>query len=436
MSAFFFIFLLTLANGLFAMSEAAVISARKTKLQQQANEGNTRAQTALKLANEPSRFLSTVQIGITLIGIFSGAVGQATLSTNLALQLNNIPLLAPYSLAISTLIVVLVITYLSLVVGELVPKSLALNDPERIAGLIAAPMNILSIITLPVVKILSFSTVAILRMLRMRPTDEPPVTEEEIKVLLQQGTQAGVFEAAEQDMVSAVFRFHDQRTSDLMTPRPDIVWLDLEDNLDDLINTITHNIYSRFPVCQGDLDNVVGVVQAKDLLSRSLAGQPLDLQACLRPAVFIPEGVEISAAMESLKKSDTPMALVLDEYGGTQGLITLTDIMEVIVGALELDQPQAVQREDGSWLLDGSLGIDEFKELFQIETLPDEERGYYQTLGGLMMMCLKRVPTTGDHFLWHHLRFEVVDMDGKRVDKVLVTPQPANPIPPTLERVS
>jgi putative hemolysin len=435
MSALFFIFLLTIANGVFAMSEAAVISARKAKLQQQANQGNARAQAALNLANEPSRFLSTVQIGITLIGIFSGAIGQATLSANLALWLNKIPLLAPYSEPLSTLLVVLGLTYLSLVVGELVPKRLALNNPERIAGLVAGPMQLLSIIALPVVKLLSFSTENLVRLLGVRPSDEPPITEEEIKVLLEQGTLAGIFEEAEQNMVSAVFRLHDQRAGDLMTPRPDIIWLDLDDEPANIIETITHHPYSRFPVSQGDLDNVVGVVQAKDLLSHSLTGQPLDLPACLKPALFIPESVEISTALELFKKSDLPQALVLDEYGGTQGLVTLTDIMEALVGGVEADQPQAVQREDGSWLLDGGLDVDQFKELFEIGALPDEERGYYQTLGGLVMMCLGRIPTVGDHFNWRNLRFEVMDMDGKRVDKVLVMPQPAKHIPPSHRRV-
>ncbi len=422
MSALLFILLLIVVNGILAMSEAAIISARKAKLRQQVNEGNAGAGVALELAENPSRFLSTVQVGITLIGIFAGAFGEVKLRDDLVGFISRIPGLAAYSESISLGIVVLGITYISLVIGELVPKRLALQNPERIAGLIAGPMRTLAIIFYPVVHLLTVSTEAILHLLGVHPSTDPPVTEEEIKVLLEQGTRAGVFEAAEQNMVVAVFRLTDQRAGDLMTPRPEIIWFDLKESPVEISETITTSGYSRFPVCQDDLDHVVGVVQAKDLLACSLAGQPLDLKACLRPALFVPETSPAGKVLELFKQTQMPMALVIDEYGGMQGLVTLHDILEAIVGDVEPDEPQAVQREDGSWLLDGALPVEEFKELFHLDKLPEDERGYYQTLGGFVIMCLGRIPIVGDHFQWNQLHFEVVDMDGRRIDKILVAP--------------
>ncbi|NWF91222.1 MAG: HlyC/CorC family transporter [Ignavibacteriaceae bacterium] len=431
-SAILIIILLTIANGIFAMSEAAVISARKAKLQQQANAGDARARAALALADNPNRFLSTVQVGITLIGILAGAFGEATLADDLETGLERVPWLAPYSRAISLGIMVVVLTYLSLIIGELVPKRLALRNPESIAGLVAAPMNFLSAVVNPAVHVLSVSTEAILRLLGVQPSTAPPVTEEEIRVLIQQGTQAGIFEVAEQDMVEAVFRLNDQRAFDLMTPRPEIIWLDLNDSPQEIIAKITESGYSRFPVCHGSLDNVLGVVRAKDLLARSLAGEPLDLRGAMRSPIFVPESALAFQVLELFRGSQPHLALVIDEYGGTQGLITLHDILEAIVGEVEVTEPQAVQRQDGSWLLDGALAVEEFKEIFDLGPLPEEERDYYQTLGGFVMMLLGRVPTAGDHFQWAGLRFEVMDMDGKRVDKVLVVPASGQTLPEKL----
>ncbi|GIK39618.1 MAG: hypothetical protein BroJett011_34510 [Chloroflexota bacterium] len=432
LTAILIIILLTVANGIFAMSEAAVISARKAKLQQQANMGDARARAALALAQNPNRFLSTVQVGITLIGILAGAFGEATLADDLETLLERVPWLAPYSRAISLIIMVVVLTYLSLIIGELVPKRLALRNPEVIAGLVAAPMNFLSAVVNPAVYVLSVSTEAVLRLLGVKPSTEPPITEEEIRVLIQQGTQAGVFEVAEQDMVEAVFRLNDQRAFDLMTPRPEIVWLDLDDSPQEIVAKITESGYSRFPVCRGSLDNVLGVVRAKDLLARSVAGEPLDLKNAMRSPIFVPESVLAFQVLELFRGSQPHLALVIDEYGGTQGLVTLHDILEAIVGEVEVSEPQAVQRQDGSWLLDGALAVEEFKEIFDLGTLPEEEHDYYQTLGGFVMMLLGRVPTAGDHFHWAGLRFEVMDMDGKRVDKVLVVPASGQTLPEKL----
>jgi len=429
------IFLLILANGLFSMSEIAVLSSRKARLQQLANKGDAKAQVALDLANSPNRFLYTVQVGITLIGILAGAFGGATLAKKLAVVLNTIPLLDPYSEALSFTIVVLVITYLSLIVGELVPKRLALNSPEKIASAIAIPMRFLDAVAYPVVHLLSASTDITVRLLGIKPSTEPEVTEEEIKVLMQQGTDAGTFEEAEQNMVERVFRLGDRRVSSLMTPRPDIVWLDLEDPLDDNRKQMIESMHSRFPVCQGEIDNVLGVIHVNDLMARILEGQPLDLVASLRQPLFVPESTRALKVLESFKRSSTHVALVVDEYGVLQGLVTLNDILEAIVGDIPsinpLDEPQIVQREDGSWLLDGMLPIDELKELFDIAEIPEEDRGSYHTLGGFVVMHLGRIPIAADHFQWSNLRFEVMDMDGNRVDKVLVVPgQPPNDEPP------
>ncbi len=420
------IFLLIVANGIFAMSEIAVVSSRKARLQQLANEGNAKARAALKLAESPNNFLSTVQVGITLIGVLTGAFGGATIARNLASYLQQIPVLAPYSQAIALGIVVLTITYLSLIIGELVPKRLALNSPERIAANIAMPMRVIAVIASPAVYLLSASTDFVLRILGIGPSTEPLVTEEEIKVLIEQGTEAGTFEVAEQDMVERVFRLGDRPVSALMTPRPEIVWLDLEDSLEVNRHRIIDGGHSRFPVCQGGLDNVLGIVSVSDLLARCLSNQPLDLTVLLRQPVFVPESTRGLKVLEMFKQTGTHIALVVDEYGVIQGLVTLNDILIEIVGDVPSDddqeEPQAVQREDGSWLLDGMLSIDEFFELFAIKEIPAEHRGSYQTLGGFVITHLGRIPKASDYFEWQGMRIEVVDMDGNRVDKVLAAP--------------
>jgi len=420
------ILLLVIANGVFAMSEIAIISARKVRLQQMANQGNAKARAALELADAPNRFLSTGQIGITLIGILAGAYGGATLSRSLATFLNRIPALTPYSQAISFGIVVVGITYLSLIIGELVPKRLALNSPEQIAANVAIPMRILAAIASPLVDLLSASTDLVLRILGIGPSTEPMVTEEDLRVLIEQGTEAGTFEEAEQDMVERVFRLGDRPVSALMTPRPDIVWLDLEDSAEENRQRMIDSCHSRFPVCQGGLDNVLGMVHVIDLLGRCLSGQPLDLTVSLQQPVFVPESTRGLKILELFKQTGIHLALVVDEYGVIQGLVTLNDIMVEIVGdvpsADELEEPQVVQREDGSWLLDGMLPVDEFLELFEIKEMPGEHRGSYQTLGGFVITHLGRIPTAADYFEWQGMRFEVMDMDGNRVDKVLVVP--------------
>jgi putative hemolysin len=422
------IVLLIIINGIFAMSEIAVVSARKTRLQQRAEEGNPKARAALDLANNPNQFLATIQIGITLIGILAGAFGGATIARQLDAMLSDIPWLAPYSHPLSLGLVVLAITYLSLVVGELVPKRLALNSPERVATAIATPMQLLSRVAYPAVHLLGLSTEVLLRALGMKPSTEPPVTEEEIRALLEQGTQAGMFEAAEQEMVERVFRLGDRRVSAVMTPRTEIAWLDRRALAEATRHIITTSVHSRFLVADGSLDNILGVVHAKDLLAHILSGQTLDLAATLQQPLYVPESMRALKTLELFKQSATHIALVIDEYGGIQGLVTPSDILEAIVGDLpeagEQLEPLAVQREDGSWLLDGMLPVDEFKDLFDLDDLPGEDQGIYQTLAGFVIMQLGRIPVVADYFEWDGLKIEVVDMDGNRVDKVLVTPTP------------
>jgi putative hemolysin len=420
-----FIVLLILANGLFAMTEIAIVSARKSRLQQLANEGNAKAGIALALANDPNQFLSTAQVGITLVGILAGAYGGATIAETLAVALQKFAFLVKYSEVISLAIVVVTITFFSLILGELVPKRLALNNPEKIAAAMAAPMRFLSVIASPMVRLLSLSTDLVLRVLGMRPSKEPPVTEEEIKVLMDQGLQAGLFEEAEKDMVESVFNLGDTRLGALMTPRTEMEWLDIDDSAEEIARKLTESDYSRFPVAQGSLDTTLGVVRAKDLLTCIMKKQEIVLKDWLLKPLFVPESAGGLKVLELFKQSRTHIALVVDEYGSIQGMVTLYDILEAIVGDLpsidDMEKPLAVQRKDGSWLLDGMLSVDEFKEIFSVKELPEE--GSYQTLGGFVMAHLGRIPSIAETFEWEGMRFEVMDMDEHRVDQVLLIPR-------------
>lgn len=421
-----FVLLLIIANGVFSMAESAIVASRKARLQQAAQEGDSKARAALDLAQSPNRFLATTQIGITLIGILSGAFGGATMSKSLAAQFRGMPVVGPYADTLAFAIVVLVITYLSLVVGELVPKRLAMNAPERIAALVAVPMRSLSIVASPFVSILGVSTDLVLRLLGQKPSEEPPVTEEEIKVMIEQGTEAGVFALAEKEIVERVFRLGDRRVASLMTRRSEIAWLDIEDSFEENKKKMAASSFSRIPLCRGGLDNVMGIVRAKDLLTQCMEGHAVDLTTGLQPPVFVPESLPALKLLESLKKARTHTALIIDEHGTTQGLVTLHDILSAIVGELpavdDTDEPYAVQREDGSWLLDGMMPIDELKELLDIDELSGDETGNYSTLSGFVMAELGRIPTASDHFEAAGLRFEILDMDGHRIDKVLVAP--------------
>ncbi|HIK33815.1 MAG TPA: HlyC/CorC family transporter [Oscillatoriales cyanobacterium M59_W2019_021] len=420
------ILLLIVANGVFSGSEIAIVSSRKVRLEQLAKDGNAKARVALKLANSPNNLLSTVQVGITLIGIVSGAVGGAAVAKQLQPLLDRVPFLQPYSQPLSFGIVVTLITYLSLVIGELVPKRLALNNPEPIACAIAQPMRWLSRVASPLVHLLSFSTDKLLEIAGVRASDEPDITEEEIRALIGQGTQAGLFEKSEQDMVSRVFRLGDRPVQAIMTPRVEIDWLDLASPWQENQRLILESPHSRFPVCQEELDNCRGFIRIKDVLSAHWTGKPIDLSTMLQTPVYIPENTRALQVLEMFKELGTHMAMVTDEYGGIAGLVTLNDLTEAIFGELPTteteEEPMVIAREDGSWLLDGLLAIDDFKAIFDCESLPEEESGLYHTLAGFVIRSLGRIPQSGDSFIWNELRFEVVDMDGMRVDKILVTP--------------
>jgi len=422
------VLLLVILNGFLAMSELAVVSARKPRLQQMAEAGDVGAAKALELAAAPGAFLSTVQVGITLVGIFAGAFGGATVARGLAAWLVNVPVVGVYAEPLSVGLVVILVTYLSLVIGELVPKQLALRDPEGLAARVAGPLQGVARVASPLVHLLNNSTEGVLRLMRIEPRAEPEVTEEEIRLMLGQATAQGIFEPIEEEIVDQVFRLADRKVGALITPRTEMVWLDVNAAPETLREQVIASGRSRFPVADGQLDQMLGVALAKDLLSQALTGQPLDLRAILRPALFVPESTPALTVIERFKQTHSKLAIVIDEYGGVEGLVTVDDVLASIVGDIpEPDEEMAagaVQREDGSWLIDGMFPIEEFQELFEVEDLPEATEGYYQTVGGFVMASLGQVPQSGDHFRWGGLRVEVMDMDGRRVDKVLVVRAP------------
>jgi putative hemolysin len=383
---------------------------------------------ALRLADSPNQFLSTVQIGITLIGILSGAVGGATVARQLDGLLEQIAGLAPYSEALSFGVVVAIITFLSVVAGELVPKRLAMTNPEQLACVMAPSMRLLSRISAPAVHLLSTTTDALLKLLGVPASSEPNITEDEIKALFRQGTDSGVFEELEHEMVQRVLRLDDRSIKSLMTPRPDIAWLDSEEPLDESIQEILQSTHSRFPVGKGSLDECLGVVRVRTLLAAKLKGQPINLEEELQPPLFVAESARALSVLEQFRRSGIHIALVTDEFGGVGGLVTLNDLMEGIVGDLpsaeDEDVPLVVTREDGSFLVDGGLDLDTFTELIDHDVFGIDQEGRYHTLAGFVMHVLERIPREADHFEWQGYRFEVIDMDGKRVDKLLVMPIP------------
>ena len=423
------ILLLIMANGLFSGAEIAIVSARRHRLQHLSEKGQRSARVALRLADSPNEFLSTVQIGITLIGILSGAVGGATVARRLTPLLDQLPPLRPYSEAISFGLVVAVITFLSVVIGELVPKRLALARPEQLACAMAPTMRWLSRASAPVVHLLGHSTDALLALLGVSTSSEPDITEDEIKAMIRQGADSGVFEEVEHDMVQRVLRLGDRTIKTLMTPRTDICWLDVEEPLEDSLQEVLESTHSRFPVGRGSLDECLGVVRVRNLLSAKLNGEPINLEELLQPPLFVAESTRALTVLEQFKRSGIHIALVTDEFGGVEGLVTLNDLMEGIVGDLpsvdDEEEPLVVMREDGSWLVDGGVDLDAFTELIDQDIFGIDQEGRYHTLAGFVMHVLERIPHEADHFEWQGYRFEVVDMDGKRVDKLLVSPIPS-----------
>jgi putative hemolysin len=416
------IIVLTIVNGVFAMSEVALLSARRSRLQRLAEHGDTRSRRALLLLEDPNNFLSTVQIGVTLVGVLSGAFGGATIAEKIAGYASRYPALAPYAGTVGISIVVIVITYLSLIVGELVPKRIALHNPEKITRMVAGMMSGVSRIGAPVVTILSVSTNAVLKIFGLGKPSEQSVTEEDVRGLLRQGATAGIFEPGEYQIVERVFRFADQRVNAIMTPRADIVWLDAKNTHSELRTKVSASLYSRFPVCDGDLDRVIGILHVKDFLT---GAENADIRTLLKHPVIVPQSLPALKVLEKFRQTTVHIALAVDEYGGVRGLASATDILEALVGELPDEVPHEhsmVQRSDESWLVDGSVLIDDLKALLHVARLPGEEQGSFQTVGGFVMDRLGKVPSTGEQFIWEKHRFEVVDMDGKRVDKVLVVP--------------
>ena len=417
------ILLLVLTNGLLAGTEIAVLSARRPLLLSQAQSGDKGAQRVLSLLDKPSTFLSTIQIGITLVGILAGAFGGADAVHYLVPRLAALPIpgIAIYAEPIALGLVVLAIAYLALVIGELVPKRLAMQRPESISKAMARPMRYLATITRPIVWLLSKSTDAVLKLLGVKARKQPSVTEEEVKYLVAEGARTGVFVPAEKKFVDRIFRFADEVVVDVMRPRPDIIALDIEESPATIKEKILDSGFSRFPVYRGDLDNVVGIVHAKDLLAHE---EPLELEPLLREVLFVPETQSLLSMLQAFQATHGHLAIVIDEFGATEGLVTLEDVLEEIVGEIrdeyDREEPSATRREDGSLLADGALSLSDLKEILKIERLGDEESRQFHTLGGFMMAQLRHVPREGDQVQWSGYRFEVMDMDGLRVDKVLI----------------
>lgn len=417
------LFFLILVNGVFSMSEIAVVSSRKAKLKVMADQGKKWAARALDLAEEPSHFLSTIQVGITLVGVISGAYGGAVIARDLENYLHSWPLIGPYSELTSLVLVVAVITYLSIVAGELIPKRIALQNPEQIASVISVPIHFFSLVVYPAVKLLSASSDFIVRLLGLKKP-VTTVSEEEVKVLLEEGTEAGVFHQMEHDIIHGAFEIDDLSVKDVMTPRPDIVWIDLESPWSEVLKVIKGSDHASFPVCEGELDQVAGFLHVKDLFKKYPDLENIDLRALLRKPFIFPETITALRLLEHFKASPIHAALIVDEYGTVQGLVTVNDIMEAIVGDIpsfkEAQDDSIVRREDGTWLVDGTLPIEEFREKFQISSLPEEDAREYHTVAGFIMTYLGRLPVAGDKFAWDRFEIEILDMDGNRIDKILL----------------
>ena len=414
--------ILVLLNGFLAMSELALVSARKARLEAMARDGNKGAATALSLIGDPNRFLCTVQIGITLVGIIAGAYSGATLGERLGGWLSRFEFVGGYGYTAGIAIVVVSITYLSLIAGELVPKRIALANPERTAAFVAPPMRALSIAAAPAVWLLKLSIDAVLRVLGLNYTHGSQVSEDEIKSLIAEGTRAGVFVPQERQMIEGVLRLADRSVGTIMTPRVDMVWLDRNAPAEEVARIIGENRFSRFPVCDGSIDEVSGVVHVKDIVPPALISGTLSLKKYMTSAPFVPENKEVLRLLDRFKQDKVHVAIVVDEYGSTLGIVTLTDILEAIAGELpELGEEEGAamrQRADGSWFVDGAMPVDEFAAVFGIETNARD----YNTLAGFALSQFGHLPVAGESFEFGGWRFEVADMDGRRIDNLIVAP--------------
>lgn len=421
------VIMLVLLNGFFAMSELAIVSSRRGRLQQLAQEGSRGATRALTLIEDPTGFLSTVQVGITLVGVLAGAYSGATLSDPLAQVLARLPAVAAYAHQLAIALVVLGVTYISLIIGEIVPKRVAMNNAERIAAFVATPMTVLARVGAPIVWFLRVSTEAVLSVLRLRKIAASTVTEEEVRTLIAEGTESGVFHPAEREMIEGVIRMADRSVRSIIVPRTDVVWIDVEDDPDAVLKEILESGHSRFPASRGEVDEVVGVLAAKDLLGQFIRDGRVDVQSALREPLFVGEHVQILRLLDLFKTSPVQMAIVLDEHGSFEGIVTPADILMAIAGDLPQEEgetePDTTQREDGSWLISGRAPIDEVERQLGLSGMNEDED--YQTLAGFVLHRLGHIPAAGEYFVWRGWRFEVVDIDARRIDKVLASRVPA-----------
>ena len=418
------LFGLIILNGVFAMSEIALVTARKVRLSKLAEAGDKAAIAALQLGEDPNKFLSTVQIGITSIGVLNGIVGEATLARPFGLWLQSIGLSVPVSEFVATGLVVVTITYFSIVLGELVPKRLAQINPEPLARLVSRPMMLLALLAKPFVILLSESTQLVLRLLRVKATGPQAMTEEELHMMLEESSETGIIEQHEHQMVRNVFRLDDRQIGSFMVPRADVVYFDADQELEANLMRLDASQHSRFPVVRGGWDKILGVATARQMLTQVLRGQAPDLVDHLQAPVFVPETLTGMELLEHFKGSGVQMAFIVDEYGEVQGIVTLQDVLEAITGEFKnpaAEDSWAVQREDGSWLLDGLIPIPELKDCLGIDAVPEEERGRYNTLSGMLMLLLGNIPNTGDRCSWGEWKFEILDLDGLRIDKVLAS---------------
>jgi len=426
---------LILLNGTLAMSEIALVTARRSRLERMAENGDLSAAVALRLAEEPTQFLSTIQIGITAIGILNGIVGEAALSVHVSQWLQQLGMAERTSALAATSLVVVGITYISIVVGELVPKRFAQHNAEGIARFVARPISLLALVSRPFVFLLTISTDGLLKLLGKSEFSSVNLTEDDIYAVLVEGSQAGLIEKHEHDMVRNVFRLDDRQIGSLMTPRSELVYLDLEQPIEGSLQSLIDSDHSRFPVCRGGMSDLVGVITAKRLLKQHLKGKTADISDYILPPVYVPESLTGMKLLEQFRESGVQMVFVVDEYGEVLGLVTLQDLLEAVTGEFKARDPDdywAVQREDGSWLLDGLIPVPVLKDRLELKAVPEEEKGRYHTLSGMMMWLLGRVPKTADTAVWEGWQLEVVDLDGNRVDKVLaqrLPPAEQSPVP-------
>ncbi|MBF6631605.1 MAG: HlyC/CorC family transporter [Comamonas sp.] len=417
---------LIILNGVFAMSEIALVTARKARLQKLIDEGDTAAAAALQLGENPTRFLSTVQIGITSIGVLNGIFGEAALAKPLAQWLSEMGMNSAYAGTAATAFVVVAITYVSIVVGELVPKRLGQTNPEAIARLVAKPINLLAKLTKPFVLLLTWSTQGLLKLLGVRENNDSTVTEDEIHAVLAEGTTSGAIEQNEHTMIRNLFRLDDRQISSLMVPRSDVVCLDVSLPFAENMAIVESHDHARYPVIDGSFENLLGVINSRQWLANALKGQRelAESKELIQKPIYIPETITGMELLESFKLSGAPMAFVIDEYGEMQGIVTVRDLTEAITGEFVTEDPSdswAVQRADGSWLLDGHIPIVELKDRLDLRSVPEEEKGRYQTLSGMMMLLTGKLPAVTDKVVWENWEFEVVDMDGKIIDKIQAT---------------